>query len=65
MHRNFHFGIRILCCFILGDLHFAYAVPEDAKSGRIYKLTAYNRALDVTAGGSYTQLTVTRSEQIW
>jgi len=47
-----------------GDLHFAYALPEDGLDGRIYKCTTYNPYLDVKAGGSYTQLTVTGSKNV-
>lgn len=47
-----------------GDLHFAYALPEDDLSGGIYKCTTYNPHLDVKAGGSYTKLTVTRSMNV-
>lgn len=45
-----------------GNLHFAYAIPEDDLSGRrIYKSTAYNQYLDIKAGGSYTKVVVVRA----
>lgn len=52
----------ILFLFLLGDLHFAYAMNEDDLDGKIYKSTTYNPYLDVKASGSSTQLTVTRSK---
>ena len=50
---------------LLGDLHFAYALEKDENSGKIYKLSTYNEGLDVSLGGSYTQLKVTRSEKTY
>ena len=44
-----------------GDLHFAYAQPDDAPEGKLYKCTTYNPYQDVKAGGSYTKVTMTRS----
>lgn len=56
-----------ICCslfFYLGDLYFAYALPADDTGGGFYRCSTYNPYLDVTAGGSYTQLTVIGSEDI-
>ena len=58
------FRISRITNLFSGDLHFAYALPEDALDGRIYKCTTYNNYLDVKTGGSYTRLTVTKSKRI-
>jgi hypothetical protein len=42
-----------------GDLHFAYAMREDQlSSDKVYKCSVINPYLDISAGGSYTNVTV-------
>lgn len=57
-------SIFLQSVLLSGDLHFAYALPEDDLDGRIYRCTTNNTFLDVEVKGGYTQLTVTRSKKI-
>lgn len=41
-----------------GNLYFSYVVPEDAKSGFVYKCNVFNNILDIQSGGSYAKIQV-------
>ena len=44
-----------------GHLYFSHVKPEDSQRGRLYKCNVFNDVLDITVGGSYSEVIVTQN----